>query len=54
MLMLNLTKAPFDNLQVRKAISLALDRERIFKVAESGYEPVASPTGLLLPSELTT
>jgi len=34
---------------VRKAISLALDRERIFKVAESGYEPVASPTGLLLP-----
>lgn len=50
MLYLNLKKAPFDQLSVRQAISAALDREKMFKVAESGYEPVASPTGLVLPN----
>lgn len=50
MLYLNTAKAPFNNLAVRQAISNAIDREQIYKVAESGYEPVASPTGLVLPA----
>ncbi|MBV9231715.1 MAG: ABC transporter substrate-binding protein, partial [Chloroflexi bacterium] len=47
MLYLNLTKAPFNDLQVRKAISLALNRENISKLGEGGYEPPANPTGLV-------
>jgi len=47
MLYLNLTKAPFNDLQVRKAISQALNRENISKLGESGYEPPANPTGLV-------
>ena len=47
MLYLNLTKAPFNDLQVRKAISLALNRESISKLGEAGYEPPANPTGLV-------
>lgn len=50
MLYLNTAKAPFNNLAVRQAISGVIDRDKIYKVAESGYEPVASPTGLILPS----
>lgn len=50
MLFLNLTKAPFNDLQVRKAISVAIDRQAISTQAELGYEPVASPTGLVLPA----
>ncbi len=50
MLYLNTAKAPFNKLAVRQAISGALDREQMFKVAESGYEPVAHPTALVLPS----
>jgi peptide/nickel transport system substrate-binding protein len=51
MLYLNTAKYPFNLLSVRQAISAAIDREQIYKVAESGYEPVASPTGLVLPSD---
>jgi peptide/nickel transport system substrate-binding protein len=47
MLYLNLTRAPFNDLQVRKAISLALNRETISKLGESGYEPPANATGLV-------
>ncbi len=47
MLYLNLTKAPFNDLQVRKAISLALNRDTISKLGEAGYEPPANPTGLV-------
>jgi peptide/nickel transport system substrate-binding protein len=47
MLYLNLTKAPFNDLQVRKAISFALNRETISKLGEAGYEPPANPTGLV-------
>jgi peptide/nickel transport system substrate-binding protein len=50
MLYLNLTKYPFNLLPVRQAISYALDRQQMYKVAESGYEPVASPTALVLPA----
>jgi peptide/nickel transport system substrate-binding protein len=50
MLYLNTAKAPFNQLAVRQAISNAIDREKIYKIAESGYEPISSPTGLVLPA----
>ncbi len=46
-ILVNLTKPPFDKVEVRQAISDALDREKWSKIAESGYESPASPTGLL-------
>ncbi|GCE47167.1 peptide/nickel transport system substrate-binding protein [Thermosporothrix hazakensis] len=49
MLFVNHERAPFNILPIRQAISLALDRERMFKDAEGGYEPVASPTAVVLP-----
>jgi peptide/nickel transport system substrate-binding protein len=51
MLYLNTAKAPFNQLAVRQAMSSAIDREEISRVAEVGYEPVAHPTGLVLPIE---
>lgn len=50
-LFLNLTKAPFNDLAVRKAISQALDRNAMVQQGESGGTTVASPTGLALPSQ---
>ncbi len=50
MLYLNTARAPFNQLAVREAISSAIDRDKIYKIAESNYEPVSSPTGLVLPS----
>lgn len=47
----NLTKAPFDNLDFRQGLSLALDRQQIADKAEQGYVKAASQTGLLLPNE---
>jgi peptide/nickel transport system substrate-binding protein len=45
---------PLNVTAVRKAISLAVNREEIDKVGESGYEaPLTSATGLLLPSDST-
>lgn len=49
-LYVNLTKAPFNNLAVRQAISDAIDRNALSTQAEVGYEPVASPTSLVLPA----
>ncbi|MGZ3636516.1 MAG: ABC transporter substrate-binding protein [Ktedonobacterales bacterium] len=50
-LFLNLKRAPFDQLAVRQAINLALDRDKISTVGESGYDPVSHPTGLILPAD---
>jgi peptide/nickel transport system substrate-binding protein len=50
MLYLNTAKAPFNQLAVREAISGSVDRQQLYKVGESGYEPPANPTGLVLPS----
>ena len=50
MLYLNTAKAPFNQLAVRQAISSAIDRNKIYKIAESNYEPISSPTGLVLPA----
>jgi peptide/nickel transport system substrate-binding protein len=46
----NLKNSILNQLPVRKAISLAIDREKLSTQAEYGYEPVASPTGLTLPN----
>ena len=43
---LNTTKAPFDNVDVRKALSMAVDREAISSVAMQGYTHPADCTGL--------
>jgi peptide/nickel transport system substrate-binding protein len=46
LLQVNTRKKPFDEVSVRKAISLALDRPRIMKEALNGYAPPADATGL--------
>jgi peptide/nickel transport system substrate-binding protein len=46
----NLTKWPTNQLAVRKAISLAIDRQALSKQAEGGLEPpVSTASGLTLP-----
>jgi peptide/nickel transport system substrate-binding protein len=50
MLYVNLAKFPFNLLPVRQAISAAIDRQKVSQQGESGYEPPAHPTGLILPS----
>jgi len=50
-LFLNLTKAPFDNLDFRKGLSYALDRKTIADKAETGYVQPATQAGLLLPNQ---
>jgi peptide/nickel transport system substrate-binding protein len=48
----NLSVYPLNNVDVRKAISDAIDRSAISTEGESGYEaPVTSPTGLVLPND---
>jgi peptide/nickel transport system substrate-binding protein len=49
-LYLNLTRYPFNLLPVRQAISLAINRQRLAQVGESGYEPPSHPTAIVLPS----
>ncbi|GAA3749407.1 ABC transporter substrate-binding protein [Plantactinospora mayteni] len=45
----NLERAPFDSAAVRKAISLALDRDQLIRLAFSGYGKEASPAQLPRP-----
>ncbi len=49
-LLVNQRKAPFDDLDLRKALSLAVDRDVLSKTAMQGYTPPAHPTGLVLPA----
>lgn len=51
LLYLNLARSPFNQLAVRQAISLALDRQKMTTVGESGYSTLPSPTGLVLPNQ---
>jgi peptide/nickel transport system substrate-binding protein len=46
MLFLNTQRKPFDNSEVRKALSLAVDRTRIMREALNGYVQAADATGL--------
>jgi peptide/nickel transport system substrate-binding protein len=49
-LVLNVTKAPFNDVAVRQAVSAAVDRTQLSQVGETNYEPPAtSSSGLLLP-----
>ena len=51
-LVFNQTIAPFNNVNVRQAISDALDREEIVAAGEQNEQPPAvSPTGLALPTQ---
>ncbi|MGH2909495.1 MAG: ABC transporter substrate-binding protein [Solirubrobacteraceae bacterium] len=48
----NLTKAPLNSLPLRKAISLALDRNKIVQIGELGEEQVIdNATGIILPRD---
>ncbi|MBN9389887.1 MAG: ABC transporter substrate-binding protein [Chloroflexi bacterium] len=47
----NLTKAPFNDVEFRKAMSYAIDRDAIANKAEYGYVKTASQTGLVLPGQ---
>ncbi|MET1051631.1 MAG: ABC transporter substrate-binding protein [Mycetocola sp.] len=47
----NLETAPFDDVNVRRGISLALDRAKIADGATEGYMDAAGQTGLILPNQ---
>jgi peptide/nickel transport system substrate-binding protein len=49
-LFLNLTKPVYQNVDFRKGISYALDRDTIAKKAVNGYTTAASLSGLILPN----
>lgn len=49
---LNLSRAPLDKLAVRKAVSVAIDRDALSRATEGGYAPPAtSSTGLVVPTD---
>lgn len=50
-LMPNFTVKPFDDLNVRRGIALALDRAKIADSATEGYMQPAGQTGLILPNQ---
>ncbi|NQX22405.1 ABC transporter substrate-binding protein [Curtobacterium sp. VKM Ac-2852] len=47
----NLTKAPYNDVNVRRGISLALDRDAIAETASEGNLTAAGQTGLILPNQ---
>jgi peptide/nickel transport system substrate-binding protein len=49
-LFLNLTKAPYNNLDFRRALSLSMQRDQIALKAIDGYLGAASQSGLILPN----
>lgn len=50
-LYMNLTKAPFNDVEFRRAMTYAIDREEIKNKAQFGYVETASQTGLVLPGQ---
>jgi peptide/nickel transport system substrate-binding protein len=49
-LFMNLTKQPYSNVDFRKGVSLAIDRDTIADKAVNGSETGASQSGLILPN----
>ena len=49
-LFLNLTKAPYNDVNFRKGLSLALNRQTVANKAVNGYTGPASLSGLILPN----
>jgi len=47
----NLTNPILKDINVRKAISLAIDRQKLSDQAASGYDPLPSTTALILPRD---
>ena len=47
----NLEVEPFDDVNVRRGIALALDRDEIAETASEGYMDAAGQTGLILPNQ---
>lgn len=50
-LYLNLTKSPYDNVDFRKGVSQALNRDTIALKAVNGYMTAASQSGVILPNQ---
>ncbi|GAA1447028.1 ABC transporter substrate-binding protein [Leifsonia poae] len=50
-LMPNLTMKPFNDINVRRGIALALDKDKIADSATEGYLTAAGQTGLMLPNQ---
>jgi peptide/nickel transport system substrate-binding protein len=48
---MNLTKAPFNDLEFRRAMAYAINRDEIITKAQFGYVKKASQTGLVLPNQ---
>ena len=48
---MNLAKAPFNDVEFRKGISWAIDRDKVIQNAQLGYVTQASQTGLKLPGQ---
>ena len=46
----NLENPILSNVSVRKAIAMAIDRGQVSQRGESGYEPAANQTGIVLPT----
>ncbi|MGK9149251.1 ABC transporter substrate-binding protein [Plantibacter flavus] len=47
----NMDVAPFDNVDVRRGLALALDRDKIADAATEGYLGAAGQSGLMLPNQ---
>jgi len=48
---MNLKKAPFNDVEFRRAMAYAIDRNEIINKAQFGYVKQASQTGLILPNQ---
>jgi peptide/nickel transport system substrate-binding protein len=49
-LFMNLTVKPFDNKLVRQALAYGIDRPKVSKIGEYGYQPAGSQTGIVIPT----
>jgi peptide/nickel transport system substrate-binding protein len=47
---MNLTMSPFNNKLVRQALAYGIDRGKVSKIGEYGYQPPASQTGIVVPT----